>query len=416
MVRIASTPHPQLELNIPFMPDPDRHLQEDLLDQDLPSDDWELHESANGWYARHPEAGQTPDVDTPEQASKEAQDLHRDWIENRATHDTDGEISNSESGDSTAPQDPAQDSMIMGGTDTDDADTNAPVEVLDEDKGDYVTVTPELRAKAQHAVEQIQAGILVTAYWIARVYDEGLHVGLGYNSKKQFVENHLPFGERQARRYAKIGRRMGKFLPGASAEQLPAPDDVEDGEVPENLQGLSMGKLHELTKLDDEDLQDYVEDGEWVAPDGTRFTREDVLDMARTELGDVVTEKAQRLKETAEKEKEKRQDFEELAAKRKEERDALQDKLEEKEDQIEAAEDLERRLGPTASKLQEKRKTLNEVQEHLDEAIRLAGQIGITPEDPEADQQNLQRLLQRAQTLKDLLHEDYAEVLINMGV
>jgi len=195
---------------------------------------------------------------------------------------------------------------------------------------------------------------------------------------------------------------------------LPSPDAMEDEEVPENLQGLPLGKLNELTKLDQEDLNDYVEKGEWTGPSGETYTREDVIQMARTELSDAVSDKVQRLRETVEKEKAKRQDYEELAEKRKEEKEALEDELEERAEQIEAAEDIERRLGPTMSKLEEKRRLLRKTREKVDEAIRLAGQIGITEDDPEADKQNLQDLLGAAQRLQDVLHEDYADVLIGI--
>lgn len=383
----------------------EQHPKADTLDTPLPNG-WYLQEKTEYgetvFFAQHPESMRSTQThDDPEDASAEAHRLHQTWINDRATHD-DG--SDNESETYSGP-------MVLGG---DDSEETRPVEVLDEEAGEYVKVTPEMRAEAQHAVNQIQAGILVTAYWIARIYDEGLYAALGCRSKSEFVDRHLPFSDSQARRYAKIGRRLGSFLPDSSPDQLPAPSDVDGEDVPENLQGVPMSKLHKLTKLDDEDLQSYVETGEWTGPNGETYTREDVLEMARKELDDVVSERAQRLRETVEKEKEKRQTYEELAAKRKEERDALEEQIDENEAKVEAAEDLERKLGPTASKLEEKRKILREAQEHVDEAIRLAGKIGISEDDPEADQQNLQRLLQRANTLADVLREDYAEVLINL--
>jgi len=399
--------------------DLDQHPRADDLRFPLP-DGWYLQEKTEYgdtvWFCQHPETMVTTQTcDSPETASQYAHKKHQakvepghelPWTENGEADDAESEVSGADEYDGP---------MVMG-TAEEAAEEPDALEVLDEDEGEYVKVTPELKAQARHALNQVQGAILVTAYWVARIYDEQLYVGLGCNSKSQFVENHLPFGERQAQRFARIGRRLGQFLPGhedIDPEQLPSADGEN---VPDNLEGLPMGKLHELTKLDDEDLADYVEEGEWEAPDGRTYTREDVLEMARADLGDVVSERTQRLRSAVEDEKEKRQAYEELAAKRKEEKEALEDELEEKAETIEAAEDLERRLGPTASKLEEKRKTLQEASDHLDEAIRLAGKIGITPEDPEADQENLQRFLQRAQRLQDVIHEDYAEVLINLGV
>jgi len=292
-------------------------------------------------------------------------------------------------------------------------------EILDEDNGEYVEVTPKMKAEAQQAISRIQASILVTAYWIARIYDERLYVALGCNTKREFVEKHLPFGTSQARRYAKVGRRMSSFLPSeVKQDELPAPSDAEShgetGQVPDSLQGLPMTKLQELTKLDDEDLEDYVEEGEWTGPNGETYTRDDVIEMARTELGDAVAEKVQNMRDTLEQEKEKRQDYEELAAKRKEEKEALEEKLDERSEQIENAEELELRLGPEHSKLESKKELYDEVEEHIDEAIRLVGQID--PGDhPDTDENRCQAIRRASQRLLDVVHEDFADVLIGIG-
>ena len=360
------------------------------------------------WFCQHPESMVTTKAhDSPETAAQYAQKKHKAEVDSNHTLPWKKDQADEEAG--TTKMTNAQMTNENG----------HPTEILDEDNGEYVEVTPEMRAHAHHALHQVQGTILITSYWIARIYDEQLYAALGYNTKSAFVEDRLPFGTRQAAKYAKVGRRLGQFLPASGEvdpEQFPEPDSVDAEDVPKSFEGLPMGKLHKLTKLDDEDLEDYVEEGEWTGPNGETYTRDDVIEMARTELGDAVAEKVQNMRDTLEQEKEKRQAYEELAAKRKEEKEAVEEKLDEEKDRIETAQDLERRLGPTASKLQEKRETLDECAEHLDEAIRLAGKIGITEDDPEADQMNLQRLLQRAQTLKDVIHEDYAEVLMNLGL
>lgn len=428
-MRIPSQPYLQLELPIPMSDtpdtlDPDRHLQEDLLDTELP-DQWTLVEMNNGsWAATNnredvaPKFQDTKAYEDPEDASRAAHELHQEWLNDRATV-------GKAAGDG-APAGVPSDSDDESSSESNTGDlelasqpSDTAVEVLDEDRGEYVTVTPEMRAQAHHALHQVQGTILVTAYWIAQIYDLGLYAALGCNSKSQFVDRHLPFGVRQASKYAKIGRKLGRFLPfsdQANADQLPSADDVNADDLPDSVQSLPMGKLSELTKLDDDDLKDYVETGQWTGPDGQTYTRDDVLDMARTELGDIVSERTKRLRDTVEKEKDKRQQAEERAEKAEEEKAALEEKLEEEEARIETAQDLERRLGPTASKLQEKRETLEEVKRHLDEALRLLPKVGITDEDPEPDQENIQRLQQRIQRLEDVLHEDYGEVLINLGL
>jgi hypothetical protein len=292
-----------------------------------------------------------------------------------------------------------------------------PTEILDEDEGEYVKVTPKMRAHAHHALHQVQGTILITSYWIARIYDERLYVALGYNTKSAFVEDRLPFGTRQAAKYAKVGRRLGQFLPNSTEvdpEQIPGSNDVDTEDVPDAFEGLPLGKLHKLTQLDEEDLEDYVEEGEWTGPNGETYTRDDVIEMARTELGDAVAEKVQNMRDTLEQEKEKRQDYEELAEKRKEEKQALEEKLDERSEQIENAEELELRLGPEHSKLESKKELYDEVEEHIDEAIRLVGQID--PGDhPDTDENRCQAIRRASQRLLDVVHEDFADVLIGIG-
>ena len=390
---IPSAPWKQLELSFPYtnqrstMPDADRHLQEDLLDTPLP-EGWSLKEYKDQYYARHPQVGQTDDHDTPEQASQEAHVKHQQWVN-----------------DNGSPNAPAKS----------EPQTDAPVEVLDADNGEYVTVTPELRAEAQHAVTQIQAAALVTAYWIARVYDQRLYLGVGCESKKQFVERYCSFGIRNARRYVKIGRRMGQFLPAPNSAQLPGADTDADTDVPDSLKGLPMSKMEQLTRLDDDDLNDYISEGEWVGPDGERYTRDDVMDMARSELSDLVAKRTQKLSSTLESEKEKRQNYEELAKKRKEERDALKEEIEENEAKVSAARDAELKYGSKASLLEDKRKMYQQAREHLDAFMRTFPQIGIDDEDPEADQLKIVEMMEAINRAQGAFYEDYAEVLIQNG-
>lgn len=401
---IPSAPWKQLELSFPYtnqrstMPDSDRHLQEDLLDTALP-DGWKLKEWKDGYYARHPEAGQTDDYPDPERVSQEAHVKHQQWINDK---------------EDTAAEAPPSDAPTEALTKKE----SGPVEVLDADNGEYVTVTPELRAEAQHAVTQIQAAALVTAYWISRVYDQRLYVALDCTSKKDFVERYCSFGMSQARRYAKVGRRMGQFLPAPNRGELPEPetDTDEDGaSVPDSLKGLPMSKMEQLTRLDDDDLNDYISEGEWTGPDGEAYTRDDVMDMARSELSDLVAQRTERLSGALEKEKEKRQNFEELAKKRKEERDALKDEIEENEEKISAARDAELKYGKKASLLEDKRNMHAEAMAHLDAFMRTFPQIGIDTDDPEADQIKIVQMMETLNRAQGAFYEDYAEVLIQNG-
>jgi len=400
MARKPSTPNPQIESGL--MTDLSNHAALDDLDLTLPDGWYLLSKEEYGeevFFCQHEEHLRSTDTHAdPADAVEAAQKKEGIW--EAATHDTPDE--NGESND-----------LIFGGGASDEQ--SAPTEVLDEEAGEYVELTPELRAKAQHAIKQIQAGILVTAYWVSRVYDERLYVGLGYGTKKQFVENHLPFGMSQARKYAKIGRRFGDFLPDyaeQTPEKLPAGEDAE--ETPESLQGIPMTKLTHLTKLDDEDLQSYVEEGKWTGPNGETYTRDDVMEMARAELDDAVSGRGEKLQKVAEDEKEKRQAYQELAEKRKEEKEALEEELDERQQQIESAEELELRLGPKQSKLESKKKLYRECEEHIEQAIRIVDQLD--PGDhPDTDELRCRAIRKAAQRLLDVVHEDFVEVLMTEG-
>ena len=386
-----------------------QHPRADDLRFPIP-DGWYLQETTEDgdqkWFCQHPETLiSTTAHDSPETAAQYAHQKHQSQIAPNHTLPWKKDQADEEAGTTKMPN-----AQMTNGQMTND-------EILDEDNGEYVKVTPEMQAHAHHALHQVQGTILITSYWMARIYDERLYVALGYNTKSAFVEDRLPFGTRQAAKYAKVGRRLGQFLPNSTEvdpEQIPGSNDVDREDVPDAFEGLPMGKLHKLTQLDDEDLEDYVEEGEWTGPNGETYTRDDVIEMARTELGDAVAEKVQNMRDTLEQEKEKRQDYEELAEKRKEEKEALEEKLDERSEQIENAEELELRLGPEHSKLESKKELYDEVEEHIDEAIRLVGQID--PGDhPDTDENRCQAIRRASQRLLDVVHEDFADVLIGIG-
>lgn len=484
MAKIPSRPYLQLELPL-IMPNdempneqmenaevndrlnPDRHLQEDLMDATLPND-WRLHETSKGdWYARHPEAGQTPDRDTPEAAAEEAHDLHQDWIENRATHDNpEGTMENNADNDAApdAPQDespneeagsqetpneeadneemtngkmtndaPSADVEVPGPTEIQDPDVPEPApEVYDEEKGRFVEVGTDDREYARALHQWVEMGTIVTGLALKAIRDNEAYTALGCSSFKEYCETMAPMGRKTAYRHISRAETYEQFLPdfdpgsvsnrhsaplkrlltGSDADGEAAGGDGEANEtppespVPTALRGLSNGKLDALGDLGDDRLAGYVESEELRTPDGQVITREEIEEMTAKEVRRRVDEVLEPHKQKAEQEKEKR-------LKAEAEREALKEKLERKKEEIKRSRDLEETFGPKAARLEEKRRRMEKMEEALREASKQIYKIGLTTEDPIPDQERAMDLLAHAERLADAAREELADVVLN---
>jgi len=431
--------------------DPDRHLQEDLLETPLPTG-WTLHETAEDkYYARHPEAGQTPDREDPEAVSDDAHRRHREWSEGGTADDTQGtddtETAPKEEAASTSEASPGDESLdtqheipdtdLPAPTEVPDVEPPDPVpEVYDEEKERFVEVGEPDREYARTLHQWVEVGTLVTGLALKAIRDNEAYTALGCSSFKEYCETMAPMGQTTAYRHINRAETYEPFLPDFDPEVVPnwdnAPlkrllsgtssnedeDDVMiggDGEaeegapespVPTALQGLGGSKLDALGDLPEDRLEEYVEHEELRTPEGGTITLDEIREMTAKKVTRRVGEILEPHKEKAEAEKEKR-------LKAEAERDALEKKLQEKKEEIERARDLEETLGPKAARLEEKRRRMEKMEKALREASKQIYKIGLTTEDPIPDQERAMDLMAHAERLADACREELADVLLN---
>jgi hypothetical protein len=308
---------------------------------------------------------------------------------------------------------------------------DAPAEVYDADEETFVDVTGEWRERAEEAFQNMADSMLETAHWLTVILDEKHYLVAGVETRKDFMENHLPFSKRTGERYVTIARNWFPALRGGNEEvpTLAPPADATDGDsgdqtpqptsdgapaggppsnVPQHVAGLGLTKLHQFARLPNKDLQHYVEHGELPAREGGRegFSLEEVEEMSARRAQRMVSERLRPHKKKAEQEKEKR-------LKAEAERDALAEELDEKQEKIEAAEALEDTWGPPAARLEDKRAKMERLEEHLREATKLVQKINVTPDDPTPDQDRAADIAAHCERLGYVAQDELHEVLLS---
>ena len=306
---------------------------------------------------------------------------------------------------------------------------SAPSEVYDADEEVFVEVTDELRNRAEQVLHNMADSVLETAYWLTVALDEKLYLVAGVETRKDFMENHLPFSKRTGERYVSVARKWFPALRAANGEvpTVALPSNPTDGDlalpevevsgdgtplgppknVPAHVANMGMTKLHQFARLPSEDLRHYVETGELPAREGREgFSVEEVEDMSARRAQRIVSDRLQPHKDKAEEEKEKR-------LKAEAERDALREELEQRKEQIAVAEDLEATFGPKATKLADKRRMMDQLQEKLCEVTRLVNHLGLTPDDPVEDQNRGVDIVSHIERLDGLAKDELYEVMLN---
>ena len=301
-------------------------------------------------------------------------------------------------------------------------DAPAPTaEVYDEENDRWVEVSDEKEQYGRALHEINQATTLIKGLVLKAMRDYEGYLGLGCRSFKEYCDTMAPNTRKTCYRHIRRVERFEDFLPDFSpgavsnlhSNPLNALQSGSSGDgasdeavVPPALDGLTNGKLDALGELEDPQLRDFIETEELRAPDGTRLTREEVLDMTTREVNRRVEEILDPHKKKAEQEKEAR-------LKAEAERDALREELDEAEEKIDAAEALEETWGPPAARLEDKRKNMERLEEHLREATKLVQKINVTPEDPTPDQDRAADIAAHCERLGYVAQDELHEVLLS---
>lgn len=133
--------------------------------------------------------------------------------------------------------------------------------VKDEDTGQEVMITDQLKNEAVACHARLEMGVFITAMSLKEMRDKKLYLVFGHQSFKQYCENELPFNRAGAYRFLSI------------ADNLLTLNTVDENQVVSNmrqLEGMNQGKLISLSKLSHDQR--------------SRLMAEGILELGDTEL------------------------------------------------------------------------------------------------------------------------------------
>ncbi len=167
--------------------------------------------------------------------------------------------------------------------------------IVDGETGEIVTLTDEQLALWPVMQRISDMSDLTKALAIFHISDKKLYLAGGYSTFKEYAEDRLPFGYRNAKRYVQVGKKFADMLPPIELSKgTPVPrldEHIVDSDVSEAIGGMGIRKLIELTRIDDALFDDVIEKGRLVMPDGeTSFTLEELKGMNTLKMERVIKE------------------------------------------------------------------------------------------------------------------------------
>lgn len=382
------------------MLDPERHLEEDLLDTPLP-EGWRLHENEDGsYYAIHENVGQTGSWPDSERVSTQAHELHQQHINKH--------------GSAPAPGDAAEDAA-EDATDLQPSGPRMPtrtVEVFDAETGDLVERTPAQQRMAMQLLRAIQMSTMVQAVAIARMETGKHYLDLGHSSFKEFAQAELPYAYRTAKVYLRIGRRFEDLLPAIDASEEATihalQEHVESSDEVEPFAAMGTNKLRAISKLDDQDFEQLSQEKRLVDPEsGEEWTLDEIKEMTARDMTALVEDHQREKRAYMSRISQLEEENKRLASER--EQDA--DLVEQAEEKMDDALALEREYGPASQRYEDQKSGLEEMRGHL-QALRRAAATFETDDDTDQGIKNqLVELLREVSAVRSDIHARHADAI-----
>jgi len=292
------------------------------------------------------------------------------------------------------------------------------LKVYDAESEQWKDISSKEQKMAAYIHNQVLMGVFISATAIKKMFDEKLYLGLGCDSKEEYISTMLPYGRSQAYRLYAIGSKfngiLGGFgeqakLLGEGNEQnpndfVPSMGQNEAGNVtPAGLNNLGMAKLYELTRIDDANFDELMTTGK-ANIGGNEITIEEIKEHSAKEL-------QKRISENKKLYTGKIAQMQEEIKTLKEEKKTL----EASEDKIKTAVELEKLYGGVASKLEDKKSRLSDATSLLNDFNETIMRCGITDEDPQVLQQQLVDLIRQVDGLYARIQGSFGSIIINIG-
>jgi hypothetical protein len=283
--------------------------------------------------------------------------------------------------------------------------------VYDEETEKFVDVSPETQRLAAYVHQQGLMGAFISAVAIKKMFDEKLYLGMGCQSREEYVAVCTPYGRRQAYRYYKIATKFDSVTKLLTGEDL-KPINLENGLVTlKSLNGengseiasLGLSKLYELSNLEDDEVADLIKKGKVDLPGG-ELTLQDIIDSTAREAAkkiaglkktyqSKISQLTEELKLKESEEKERRKLVEDLTIQNKE------------------AKRIEAKFGDRATLLKHKYEQLEEANRLVDEASMVIRKCGVNEDDPAELQADLIRLLKKIDEVHEEFVMEFAEIV-----
>jgi hypothetical protein len=284
---------------------------------------------------------------------------------------------------------------------------------------DWIESTPERQQKAAQMQLLVDAGAFIQAIGLHHIREDHLYLDMGYSTWTEYCENKLHSTRRHANRLVRIGRTFAPYLnAGNVTSMLRLPSGEDDGtsmsrsdgdpfdDAPPALRqiaGLGLGKMLELTNLEEEEVTRVVRSGEVRLADGTTLDLDEIRSLAVSEFSTQIDQirKAHRLRTGR---------IEEENARLKAEAEAGADLVDQAEDAKQRATRLEARYGPVAGKLEEKERQMALARTTMNELAEQLFRVGVSTEDPEELQHDLCDLRRKLDGILERFGAAYGDV------
>ncbi len=267
-------------------------------------------------------------------------------------------------------------------------------QVLNIETNKWVRITPEERKYANYIYQQFQISSVFTAIALKKIFDKKLYIALGYESKEDFILNGTNYSRAQAYRLAKVADKLSGYLPQLDQNipisgQIPeeAASTIQNNNISpqKDLSGLGITKLIELSKLEEDELEQFINKGS-IGEDDDQLTFDEFKDIT-------VRKAAKELEVRTKSYKRKIKDLEDKNSALKEDKKKLESEIDGMQRMVNDAKDLELKYGAPASLSEAKKDLLSEVDNLINEiAVRLK-KADVTIRDAEKVQDRFRLIL-----------------------
>lgn len=290
--------------------------------------------------------------------------------------------------------------------------------VYDEENQKYIEVNREIQVLAAQTHQEVLMGVFTSAVAIKKMFDNKLYLGLGYQSREDYIANGLPIARRQAYAYYQIASKMDSAVKLLRAENAEFDENsnpvVHSSALTQNteqllpnengwseLGKLGVKKLYEITTLEDDELATLLKSGK-VSLDGGDIDLNELIDLTAKQVAQKVAAARKRDKAEISRLSEKIK----LTESEQKDRAKLVDQLSKENGD---AKKIEAMYGPKASLIKDKFERVSMARTLLNEFAMTTRNCGVDENDPAELRNELRTLLKSISELHEELTDAYME-------